>query len=60
MIRHCKYCGALIDFKQTKRGKLVPVEIQETAFIAGGGNVIKGYQVHFYNCKGLKKEKEYN
>jgi hypothetical protein len=56
----CKQCGALIEYRKTLAGQLMPVDPDRVAVVTRKGTVVHGRVSHFCTCPayraGLPKE----
>ena len=47
----CKGCGAKINWIQTAKGKMTPVDQKEiTIYVTGTQTLVKGHQSHWATC----------
>jgi hypothetical protein len=53
----CRTCGKKIQFLKTLKGRAMPVELQERTLLTTGGDLAKGFEPHFINCKNYRRMK---
>jgi len=51
----CKFCGAEIEFVESKAGRFIPVNKEYVTVVADSGTVIKGRVAHFATCPDADK-----
>jgi len=48
----CKGCGAKINWIQTARGKMTPVDAKETSiYVTGTQSLVRGHVPHWATCE---------